>query len=301
VHSLYFYEDYTYLCLYFDLSRYVHLNIFTHNPQYYSYFRSDIEPHVRFVLAGVLLALEELHALQLVYRGINNENIVITESGYPLLTNLSSLHPDGQPVSFVLNSPFLSPEELNNQPVTRAADFWALGVLAFHMITGNYPNLATFQEGQFNPFGISAQLTSLVNQLLQFNPMQRLGMRSLNDIKSHAFFYGFDWYRYANQEMPSPFAADRSNCPKRVSPEEQYDYHEKENFDYSYGGGAMMAGLLFVELGSLLMISSLFEREFLYDEHALPVEEAELNPLPSNEFQEGVTFELSDGSNGSPE
>jgi hypothetical protein len=63
----------------------------------------------------------------------------------------------------------------------------------------------------------------------------------------------------------------------------------------------MMAGLLFVELGSLLMISSLFEREFLYDEHVLPVEEAELNPLPSNEFQEGVTFELSDGSNGSPE
>jgi hypothetical protein len=62
----------------------------------------------------------------------------------------------------------------------------------------------------------------------------------------------------------------------------------------------MMAGLLFLELGSLLAISSLYEREHLYDGPALN-EEPPLAQMPSNEFQEGVTFELSDGSNDAPE
>lgn len=42
VRNLHVYENYTYLCLYFDIANYVHLNIFTHNPQYYAYFRANI-------------------------------------------------------------------------------------------------------------------------------------------------------------------------------------------------------------------------------------------------------------------
>jgi len=145
VKSLHFYEDYTYLCLYFDLANYIHLNVFTHNLQYSTYFRSNLEPNIRFVIAGVILGLEELHALEVVYRGINNENIVIRDNGYPVLTNLANLHPQGQVVALALNSPFVSPEEIRNWPVTRAADFWALGVLVFHMITGNYPNASNYR------------------------------------------------------------------------------------------------------------------------------------------------------------
>lgn len=64
--------------------------------------------------------------------------------------------------------------------------------------------------------------------------------------------------------------------------------------------GGMMAGMLFMDLAGLLMISTLFERDYLYDEHALPNEEVLPAQLPSNEFQEGAAFELSDDSNGSP-
>lgn len=219
VKNLTYYENYSFLCLYFDLSRYVHLSAFTYNPQYYTYFRSNLEQHIRFVLAGIILALQELHSLHIVYRGINSENIVITENGYPLATNLAALHPEGQLAPLVLASPFVSPEEFNNQPVGRAADFWALGVLAFHMITGNYPSFGTYQEGQFNPFGISSQLTDLVNRLLRFDPAQRLGVRNIADLKGHVFFYAFDWHRYAAQELPSPFSSQRPDYPKRAAVE----------------------------------------------------------------------------------
>lgn len=90
---MFYYEDQAYLNLYFDLKEYIHLNVFLDNPPYAQYFRSNLEVNIRFVIAGVILALEELHGLCIVYRGINCENIVITAKGYPQLTNLSRLHP----------------------------------------------------------------------------------------------------------------------------------------------------------------------------------------------------------------
>jgi serine/threonine protein kinase len=216
VRSLHFHEDYSHLCLYFDLAAHLPLAVFTHSPPHYAYFRADIEPHVRFVVAAVVLALDDLHALQVVYRAINNENIVIRENGYPLLTNLAHLHPEGRlPAAPPPASPFLSPEELNGHPLTRAADFWALGVLIFHMITGNYPNSANYREDEFNPFGISPQLADLVNRLLRFDPRARLGVGRMDDLKAHAFFYGFDWQSYASQLLPSPFSCGRSGYPRR--------------------------------------------------------------------------------------
>lgn len=90
---MFFYEDQTNLNLYFDLKEYIHLNVFLDNPPYAQYFRSNLEINIRFIIAGVILALEELHSLRIVYRGINSSSIIITAKGYPQLTNLSRLHP----------------------------------------------------------------------------------------------------------------------------------------------------------------------------------------------------------------
>lgn len=70
----------------------------------------DLECNIRFVCAGVILALEQLHALGIVYRGINFENIVINSNGYPLLTNLSKLHPNAQRGATPEANQFSSPE-----------------------------------------------------------------------------------------------------------------------------------------------------------------------------------------------
>jgi hypothetical protein len=50
-------------------------------------------------------------------------------------------------------------------------------------------------------------------------------MRNIADLKAHAFFYGFDWSGYTNQQLQSPFASTRNDFPKRNPEEEQYDYH----------------------------------------------------------------------------
>jgi hypothetical protein len=49
-------------------------------------------------------------------------------------------------------------------------------------------------------------------------------MLRINDLKAHAFFYGFDWQGYANQQLSSPFSRGRNDYPKGAQAEQQYDY-----------------------------------------------------------------------------
>lgn len=202
VNCLQFHEDSSSLYMLFDLRSYQHLNAFskdTTQPELSSYFYKDLNHHIRFVAAGIVLALEKLHSIGIVYRGVNTENIVIMDSGYPLLTNLSRLHPEGYGDSSPAASHFTSPEEFRGQAVTKATDCWALGVLLYYLCKGTYINYSTFREREFQGVGISSELADLVNQLLLFKPDERLGTKGMSGIKTHPFFSEFRWEEY--QEM----------------------------------------------------------------------------------------------------
>lgn len=135
--------------MFFDLRSYEHLHVFAKDStkeEYSRFFQKDINHHIRFVVAGVVLALEKLHAIGIVYRGVNMENIVIMDNGYPLLTNLSRLHPEGYGDTSPAASHFTSPEEFRGQAVTKATDCWALGVLIYYLCKGTFINYSTFRE-----------------------------------------------------------------------------------------------------------------------------------------------------------
>jgi serine/threonine protein kinase len=119
--------------------------------------------------------------------------VVILEDGYPLLTNLSRLHPEGHRVAGGEGGAFVSPEEYRGGAVTHGADLWSLGVLAYFMCTGTIPNAANFVENQFRPIGVSLELSDLVNRLMVFNPAERIGFRYIGELQSHPFFRDFNW------------------------------------------------------------------------------------------------------------
>ena len=45
-----------------------------------------------------------------------------------------------------------------------------------------------------------------MNALLKFKAEDRIGYKSVSEIKKHDFFKGFDWIRYYRKEMESPLA-----------------------------------------------------------------------------------------------
>lgn len=56
----------------------------------------------------------------------------------------------------------------------------------------------------------------MIHNLLRFDPNLRLGSRSWDDIKSHAFFNGFDWNLLSEQKMVSPIKDIISKYPTQL-------------------------------------------------------------------------------------
>ncbi|XP_075386384.1 ribosomal protein S6 kinase delta-1 isoform X3 [Tenrec ecaudatus] len=83
---------------------------------------------------------------------------------------------------------------------TEACDWWSLGAVLFELLTGKtlvecHPAGINTHTTLNMPECVSEEARSLIQQLLQFNPMERLGagVAGVEDIKSHPFFTPVDW------------------------------------------------------------------------------------------------------------
>ena len=91
---------------------------------------------VRFFLSQVLLCLEYLHQLDLVYRDLKLENIIIDMTGNVKIVDLglTRLLRGGERCgSFCGTVQYLAPELIQGFQYDKAVDWWAFGVLAWEV------------------------------------------------------------------------------------------------------------------------------------------------------------------------
>ncbi|KAH8297812.1 hypothetical protein KR054_010842 [Drosophila jambulina] len=118
--------------------------------------------------------------------------------------------------SFVGTAQYVSPEVLQNGPITPAADLWALGCIVYQMISGLPPfrgsnDYIIFKEildcAVDFPQGFDKDAEDLVRKLLQIDPRDRLGAQDefgyYESIRAHPFFAGIDWDT-VRQKTPPP-------------------------------------------------------------------------------------------------
>ncbi|XP_053954577.1 3-phosphoinositide-dependent protein kinase 1 isoform X2 [Anastrepha ludens] len=118
--------------------------------------------------------------------------------------------------SFVGTAQYVSPEVLQNGPISPAADLWALGCIVYQMISGLPPFRGSNDYVIFKeilacdldfPQGFDKDAEDLVRKLLKVKPEERLGAQdgggSYVSIRSHPFFNGID-FGTVRQQTPPP-------------------------------------------------------------------------------------------------
>ncbi|KAF7456168.1 AGC kinase [Cryptosporidium felis] len=184
----------------------------------------------KYYLAQLLIAIEDIHKLNIVHRDIKAENCLLMKSGQLKLADFGSsiclddINCDSKNCDskcscrftivrgrrefryFVGTPQFMPPETIRNKPPTKAVDLWSFGCTVFQVLSG-YPPFNAPSEFlvfcrvlehslKFPPdFPEDARL--LVESLLKFEPYERA---TITEIKNHAFFREIDFEKLSSEE-----------------------------------------------------------------------------------------------------
>jgi tRNA A-37 threonylcarbamoyl transferase component Bud32 len=138
-------------------------------------------------LRDVATSLVLLHGRRLIHRDLSPSNVRITPDGHCKLLDFGALASFGRSSRVVGTPPMVAPEALSGTMLDQRTDLFALGALAYWMLTGRhaYParSLAELNTrwGELPPApsslvaGIPEELDALVSALLKIEPLARPG------------------------------------------------------------------------------------------------------------------------------
>lgn len=202
----------------------------------------------KFYAAEIVCALEYMHNLNIVYRDLKPENLLLDARGHIKIADFgfAKVIPDNKTWTLCGTPEYLAPEIILGRGHGRPVDWWALGILIYEMMAGFPP---FYDETPFLiyekilagklefPPHFDGSLCDLLIGLLQPDPQRRLGCgpSGADDVKIHSWFSGVDWDALARKQIQAPFvppvshAGDTSNFEEY--PEEDLDILNDLSFD----------------------------------------------------------------------
>jgi cGMP-dependent protein kinase len=176
------------------------------------------EQDSRFYISSIFIMLDHLHERNIIYRDLKPENIVIDKAGYPKLIDLGTAKfVQGRTYTIVGTPHYMAPEIITSHGYSLTADYWTVGVILFEFLIGVVP----FGEDESDPYAIYEQVQKhrlvfpswidntrkvkeFISQLLNINPSNRFS-GSIELVKGHLWFAGFDWEKLLSKEIRPPF------------------------------------------------------------------------------------------------
>ncbi|CAN7993270.1 unnamed protein product [Ixodes hexagonus] len=182
---------------------------------------------VQIIMAQLILALEHLHLRGFLHRDIKVSNMLILPGGRVKVIDFDTtkvcnghfskrllrgyfrrtafeFH-DGESAGTI---PYMAPEILKRRPYGRSADWWSAGIVMYKLMTGRVPfrgktkqilreriisSPVKWPRTEEQKHSATTTAKDLTYRMLKKNPAERLGSKTYNDLKTHAFFENFEW------------------------------------------------------------------------------------------------------------
>jgi len=152
---------------------------------YLKRYKNMSEEQCRFYAVELLLALEEMHQLNLIYRDLKPENIMLDQFGHLRITDFGlvyELKMNGQEVIWPVGESgtpnYFSPEMIEGKEYGFSQDVWSYGVVLYELLHGGVPFVGAYEIlNETPPFrrDLSPEGQNLLSGLLWRPVEERLG------------------------------------------------------------------------------------------------------------------------------
>jgi protein kinase A len=178
------------------------------------------EADAKFYALVIADTVAYMHRQKIIFRDLKPENVLIDAEGYPTLCDFgfAKYCPD-KTYTFCGTPNYLAPEIVLNRGHGAAVDHWALGIVAYEMITGENPfyfegqdQMSLLQAIVQEPFyplpeTVSEEVKSIMAGLLEKDPVERLGSLAGGEkgILKHEWFSELDINQVRNKKTKAPY------------------------------------------------------------------------------------------------
>ncbi|RJE20888.1 camp-dependent protein kinase [Aspergillus sclerotialis] len=203
-------------------------------------------PVAKFYAAEVTLAIEYLHAQQIIYRDLKPENLLLDRHGHLKITDFGFAKECPDITWTLCGTPdYLAPEVVSSKGYNKSVDWWSLGILIFEMLCGFtpfwdsgspvkiYENILRGRV-KYPPY-LHPDAVDLLSQLITADLTKRLGNLhgGSEDVKNHPWFAEVTWDRLARKDIDAPYVPPIRGGQGDAS---QYDKYPEETESYGARG-----------------------------------------------------------------
>ena len=202
-------------------------------------------PVAKFYAAEVTLAIEYLHAHNIIYRDLKPENILLDRNGHVKITDFGFAKEVSTVTWTLCGTPdYIAPEVITTKPYNKSVDWWSLGILIFEMLAGYTPfydstPMKTYQKilaGKVHfPSFFHPDAIDLLSRLITADLTRRLGNlhNGPADIRNHPWFAEVIWEKLLAKDIETPYEPPITGG---IGDTSLFDHYPEEQLDYGAGG-----------------------------------------------------------------
>ena len=201
------------------------------------------EQEAKYYIAELILAIEQIHKKDFVFKNLTSEKILINNNNHIQLINYGLIPEKSKNLEknknskkneinpyknlqidnkfFEIQEEYLPTEIASNLlGEDKMSDIYGIGVVLYEMVCGTKPfyskeNVTLFGDDtkknklMINEY-FSIELKNLLNKLLTKDKIERFD--NLDEVKKHIFFKNIDWNKLAKNEIVPPINLVKNRC-----------------------------------------------------------------------------------------